>query len=1049
MRGSFAGSTLSAGMKKSALYDETHTALRLFLVEMQENPDIAPLLSTVLPCLTIEDNQFTKNMDGPSRCVLIKSLVLRIVSKLTKDEPTVICFDDCQWLDPMSCDIITALIKSCKNVFFVFMSRPQDELQNDAVNALFELPQRTHVTLNGLKVEDVEAMMIGRFKSMGVVTVEKSLVESIFKHTSGKPLNVDMILDSVLERWGRLMKVIEGHLSLIGPEQEDELLASASVGAITLAKFDRLSSTFQDLLRKATVLGYYFNLTDLAFMLDNDESAIKAIISEEDQDNFLIHDKEKSELSYSFRHGQILSAIYESLSYADRNNLHSMAGEYYEAALNDDTTDQLLPLISYHYSRTTDSKKRIEYLEQLSFTTYAKFHYRESMKSFEELLKFVDENPTAMQDSIRMANWRSHLAQFLAESKKYGDSAEQAILALQHIGRTWPKDPKSVKKALLKAALDMYVLWKNTNGGVKPFKTFRTMLLGQVLDPRTFNFADYYRLDYQQDNHQNFQAVTKAKKPKANPENEYNSPRYRDVLLKSYLALFRSGLYAGAIERPAMILALVQNGNTLIKIGHYDPCEWCMICYYIGFGTSWVNHKISAAFFKKAIWLDTQFDLSPKVYIQYHVAGLQYFYIRGEVEKAKPYVEKFVTYNQERGNYFNELAGTSMYLGLQFYSGDITTDKDNAEKRASAEALENIWNCPVIYSVWRRHACRDEPDHRQESERLYHRVEALWPYLPQRPIYRSLIELPRCWRAIGRNEAQEALKQYALLSESFSSLDQNNTPIMEILCQAPMLTWFLLSNMSLHLLETLGAKAAETPSWTKQELDTLLQATQAYQKVLSVFGVKHKMVICLWPYKMFAAASGLLSTKRSKALEDLKRFVETPKNAAIVEEVKMMSAFTFFILGHHLEGKEERENYLAKSRKLFVSFGASWLSTSDQWIALDRIQNVTIEKPFMCGLAKVANLSIQTAGTTGASESGSDGTARLMGCKDAAKVRDIIIAKRDALAQRACAPPGGGSGGDENFITKQPGAGPSMYDAIVSLTNSINKLESTMTKSSS
>ncbi|KAJ3408971.1 hypothetical protein HDV05_004663 [Chytridiales sp. JEL 0842] len=132
-----------------------------------------------------------------------------------------------------------------------------------------------------------------------------------------------------------------------------------------------------------------------------------------------------------------------------------------------------------------------------------------------------------------------------------------------------------------------------------------------------------------------------------------------------------------------------------------------------------------------------------------------------------------------------------------------------------------------------------------------------------------------------------------------------------------------------------------------------------------------------------------------------------------------------------------------------IEYFSGWLSTSDQWIALDRIQNVAIEKPFMCGLANVTNLSIQTAGATGAGESGSDGTARLMGCKDAAKVRDIIIAKRDALAQKARAPPGGGSGGDGIFITKQPGAGPSMYDAIVSLTNSINQLESKMAKSSS
>jgi hypothetical protein len=81
---------------RSLEYFEHHKEVRNFLKAIGENPEMAPLLSEVLPSVSIDDNHFTKNIDGPSRCVIIKSMVIRIAMQVTQKVPAILIFDDTQ-----------------------------------------------------------------------------------------------------------------------------------------------------------------------------------------------------------------------------------------------------------------------------------------------------------------------------------------------------------------------------------------------------------------------------------------------------------------------------------------------------------------------------------------------------------------------------------------------------------------------------------------------------------------------------------------------------------------------------------------------------------------------------------------------------------------------------------------------------------------------------------------------------------------------------------------------------------------------------------------
>jgi membrane protein YdbS with pleckstrin-like domain len=116
-----------------------------------------------------------------------------------------------------------------------------------------------------------------------------------------------------------------------------------------------------------------------------------------------------------------------------------------------------------------------------------------------------------------------------------------------------------------------------------------------------------------------------------------------------------------------------------------------------------------------------------------------------------------------------------------------------------------------------------------------------------------------------------------------------------------------------------------------------------------------------------------------------------------------------------------------------IQFKSGWLNKSDQWIPLDRIQDVTITRPWLCGCIKVANVQIQTAG--GGGNDGDKSAATLVAPKNVEEVRSVIINKRDRLVL------GGQSGGVSGHVSHQPGAGPEMVQALVHLTETIQKLD--------
>jgi hypothetical protein len=94
--------------------------------------------------------------------------------------------------------------------------------------------------------------------------------------------------------------------------------------------------------------------------------------------------------SYYFRHITVMNAIYDSQPFNQRAQYHLQVALFFEDKVNDSNAETLMPLLSFHYSKTRNVSKNIYYFEKMGYMYCQKSYWREAQNALERLLGFLD-----------------------------------------------------------------------------------------------------------------------------------------------------------------------------------------------------------------------------------------------------------------------------------------------------------------------------------------------------------------------------------------------------------------------------------------------------------------------------------------------------------------------------------------------------------------------------------------------------------------------------------------------------------------------------------
>lgn len=340
-----------------------------------------PLLNVVLD-MNIPENEFTQNMEPKIRQSALHALLEDCLKAASKDEPLLIVIEDTHWIDALSHDLLEQLAKALANypVCFVLAYRPP-QMARLEVPRLEALAQFTKIELHELTVAEAESAIRAKLVQLYPAhsdSLPVGLVTTLMARTQGNPFYLEELLNYVRDRG-------------LDPADIENIELPNSLHTLILSRIDQLSEMEKSTLRVASIIGRLFRARWLVGYYPElgNFSAVQASLNVLETLDITPLDSPEPELAYLFKHIVTHEVTYESLPFATRAKLHEQLARYLERAY-----PKALPLeaLAFHYERSDNSAKQIEYLHKAGEAAQRNFANDAALDFYGKLLPLLALN---------------------------------------------------------------------------------------------------------------------------------------------------------------------------------------------------------------------------------------------------------------------------------------------------------------------------------------------------------------------------------------------------------------------------------------------------------------------------------------------------------------------------------------------------------------------------------------------------------------------------------------------------------------------------------
>ncbi len=397
-----------------------------------ELSDIAPYLHNLLS-FTVEDDTFSKLTPDLIRRRTVETLKTLVMAEVG-DQPLVLILEDLHWIDKATEEVLSELVEAMTGVplLIVLVYRPE-YVQSWVVQAIQTKAYANQVELEPLAVAQRTEMTQAL---LGAIPTE--LEQFVVDKTDGNPLFVEELCRSLDE--SGVLKQEDGHYSLYTPL--DALDIPTTLQGVLLARIDRLPDVLKDVLQRAAVIGRVFTRTLLSHVADNSPT-LEALLEQLEKLEFIYPSSLAPQREYSFKHVLMQEAVYQTLLRPRREAYHEQVGKAIEV-LYPDRLEESYELIAYHYGRSGNPDKAVEYLDLANQKAMRANAMEEAKAYFDAAMMHLDTLPdtplnqqrrvtllvnqgVAMVQLLRMPEYHDLLTRY--ESVALGLSTQTEVLA--------------------------------------------------------------------------------------------------------------------------------------------------------------------------------------------------------------------------------------------------------------------------------------------------------------------------------------------------------------------------------------------------------------------------------------------------------------------------------------------------------------------------------------------------------------------------------------------------------------------------------------------
>lgn len=213
------------------------------------------------------------------------------------------------------------------------------------------------------------------------------LNELILNRTAGNPLFMEELTHSLLEN-GWIGIKDRRYVLCRTPADLD---VPDTVQGIIAARIDRLEESLKRIMQVAAVIGREFAYTLLHAISGMREDLKYQLLNLQGLE-FIYEKSLFPELEYIFKHALVQEVAYNSLLIARRKVIHQRIGRTIEG-LYAGNLEEFYEVLAYHYGRSDDKKKALEYLELANSKTEKLYALADAMGYFEAAMALLDILP--------------------------------------------------------------------------------------------------------------------------------------------------------------------------------------------------------------------------------------------------------------------------------------------------------------------------------------------------------------------------------------------------------------------------------------------------------------------------------------------------------------------------------------------------------------------------------------------------------------------------------------------------------------------------------
>jgi len=307
------------------------------------------------------------------------------VRNVAEQRPLVLGFDDLQYADESTLQLLAFLVRQLGNTRLVIVGTFRRDATASALNELVREEHTRCIELSGF---DHDAL--GRYVSAAAgVQLPAETLRELHARTAGNPLFVRQLMDS----W----RSSNAGLSLAALEQATHSLDLR--GAIQ-RHLEGLPNECHELLRAASVLGKEFGSASLASIVDRPLAPVWASLSQAEATQLIEPSAEHGR--FRFTHSLISDALYRQLPLAERARLHGRAGEALEAhGIGNDHV--LLAEATRHFVAAApahDAGRALSFTLRAADNALSRLAYEEAAAHFERALQL--QQYSAPDPQVRM-----------------------------------------------------------------------------------------------------------------------------------------------------------------------------------------------------------------------------------------------------------------------------------------------------------------------------------------------------------------------------------------------------------------------------------------------------------------------------------------------------------------------------------------------------------------------------------------------------------------------------------------------------------------------